>query len=134
MVQPAQGGFEAFMQRVGSIIEGLPAALADTGVTLGSALDDCRSAVAHIRAHAEEAPRHARRLLDRMADTLCAALLLEEAAADHDRGDARKAIVARRYLVLRLDPPSQRALAPAEDSAHRHFQALIGYAAVNRNT
>jgi hypothetical protein len=131
MVQPAQGGFEAFAQRVESVVAGLPDGLGDGGVSLAAALGDCRNAVAHIRAQ-EEGSRHARRLLDRMADTLCAALLLEEASADQARGDWRKTILARRYLANRLAPPPQAALAPSEDLGQRQFGAIIGYEPVRR--
>jgi hypothetical protein len=66
-------------------------------------------------------------LLDLMADTLSAALLLEEAVADFAGGDARKAVVADRFIARRLQPPARRGLAPIDDPAQRHFDAITRY-------
>jgi hypothetical protein len=66
-------------------------------------------------------------LLDLMADTLSAALLLEEAVADFAGGDARKAAVAERFIARRLQPPAHRGLASVDDPAQHHFDAIIGY-------
>ncbi len=127
MMQPVQGGFEAFAQRVEPVLDGAPEGLGDTVGEFRAAFADCRAAVARIRNDPRNAPRHGRRLLDLMADTLCAALLLEEAGADLDRGDARKALVARRFVAQRLGSAAPRGLAPADDPAQRHFDAVIGY-------
>ena len=89
------------------------------------ALEDCRQAIAYIRDHPDNASCHGRRLLDLMADALSAALLLEEAAADAASGDARKALVANRFIAQRLMLPARRGLAPLDDPAQRHFDAII---------
>jgi hypothetical protein len=92
---------------------------------VSSALGDCRRAIAYIRDHSDEASRHGRQLLDLMADALSATLLLEEAATDAPSGDARKALVANRLIARRLMPPARRGLAPLDDLAERHFDAVI---------
>jgi alkylation response protein AidB-like acyl-CoA dehydrogenase len=124
VVRSGQGGFEAFESRIAPIVAAAPAGLGD-GVRAG--LEECRRAVAYVRDHPDEAPYHGRRLLELMADVLSAALLVEEASADVAGGDARKAIVANRFIAHRLAPPTRRGLAPVDDPGQRHFDAMIGY-------
>jgi alkylation response protein AidB-like acyl-CoA dehydrogenase len=123
LVKEGQGGFEAFTQRIEPILAGAGARSGEAAA-VRTTLEDCRAAVAHIREHPDDAPHHARRLLDLMADTMCAALLLEEAAADLAQGDARKAIVAERFVAQHLSPPRRRGLAPA-DAGQRRFDAIL---------
>jgi acyl-CoA dehydrogenase len=123
LVKAGQGGLESFAGRIDPIVTAAPGALSDAAEAIRAALGDCFRAVGHIRDHPDEAPYHGRRLLDLMADTLSAALLLEEAAADIAGGDARKAIVARRFIGQRWE--SHRGLAPIDDPAQRHFDAII---------
>src|SRR5262249_54525224 len=123
LAKTGQGGLESFAGRIDPIVNALPAALSDAAEAIRAALGDCRQAVSHIRDHPDQAPYHGRRLLDLMADTLSAALLLEEAAADIAGGDARKAIVTRRFIALRWE--SRHGLAPIDDPAQRHFDAII---------
>lgn len=125
MIRAEQGGFEAFAQRIGLILAGTPKVLGAMAAAVSTALDDCRQAVAHIRDHPDDASRHGLRLLDLMADALSAALLLEEAAADVAIGDARKALVAERFIAQRLIQLARRGLARPDDLAQRHFDALI---------
>jgi len=127
LVKDGQGGFESFTQRIEAIVVAAPESLASTAAPIRAALGDCRRAVGHIRDHPDEASCHGRRLLDLMADALCAALLLEEAVADFAGGDARKAVVADRFVARRLQPPARRGLAPIDDPAQRHFDAIIRY-------
>ena len=125
MVRAEQGGFEAFGQRVEAVLAGVPELLGDAAVAVSAALEDCRQAIACIRDQPDNASRHGRRLLDLMADALSAALLLEEAAADAASGDARKALVANRFIAQRLMLPARRGLASLDDPAQRHFDAII---------
>ena len=127
LVKADQGGFESFAQRIDAIVTAVPESLNDVALAVRAALGDCRQAVAHIRDHPDEAPYHGRRLLELMADTLSGALLLEEAVADIASGNARKALVARRFIEHRLRPASRRGLAPLDDPAQCHFDAIIGY-------
>lgn len=125
MVKAEQGGFEAFAQRVEAILASVPEVLGNAAAAVAAALEDCRQAIAYIRDHPDDASCHGRRLLDLMADTLSAALLLEEAAADAVGGDARKALVADRFIAQRLILPARRGLALLDDLAQRHFDAII---------
>jgi hypothetical protein len=125
LAKAGQGGLEAFAQRTDAIVTASPEDLDDVAAAVRDALGDCRQAVGHIRDHPDEAPYHGRRLLDLMADTLSGALLLEEAAADIAGGNARKALVARRFIEHRLRPAPRRGLAPLDDPAQRHFDAII---------
>jgi acyl-CoA dehydrogenase len=127
LVKDGQGGFESFTQRIEAIVVVAPENLAGAAAAIRAALADCRQAVAHIRDHPDDASCHGRRLLDLMADALCAALLLEEAVADFAGGDARKAVVADRFIARRLQPPVRRGLAPIDDPGQRHFDAIIRY-------
>jgi hypothetical protein len=68
-----------------------------------------------------------------LADTLAAALLVEEAAHGHKVGDGRKAIVARLFIEQRLAPPAGRGLGQDRAWAHDHFDALIDVAPVAAN-
>jgi hypothetical protein len=128
LVKAGQGGLESFAGRIDPIVTAAPEALSDAAEPIRAALGDCFRAVGHIRDHPDEAPYHGRPLLDLMADTLSAALLLEEAAADMAGGDARKAIVARRFNAHRW--AARRGLAPIDDPAQRHFDAIIRCEAV----
>lgn len=123
-----QSGADAFLDRVATILGEVPAGLADTGEVAEVALDRCRTALSHLRAAPQDGPRHARRLMDLMADTLSAALLLEQAAHDLAAGDGRKALIARRYAARHFGPPP--AIGPDADPAHGHFDALVGYGRV----
>lgn len=127
LVKAGQGGFESFAQRIGAIVAAAPESLDDAAVTIRAAVGDCHQAVGHIRDHPDDAPFHGRRLLDLMADTLSAALLLEEAVAEIADGDARKAVVAHRFIEHRLRSAPRRGLAPLDDPAQRHFDAIIRY-------
>jgi len=122
-------GDRAFLTRVGAVADGLPAALATEAAALRDANDRAAAALAYLRKNPTEGPRHARRLLDLMADTLCAALLLEAAGADLAKGDKRKALVARRYLAPRLERAG--AIDGTLDPAHAAFEAIVNYRAID---
>ena len=120
-------GFEAFTRRIETCCAAAPVDLIDLRDGVAAALTACRNAVSFVRGDAGRAARHARRLMALLADTLCAALLLEEATRDLEHGDRRKAIVARLYLDLRLTPPPRRGIVPEDSLAEQHFPALVGY-------
>jgi acyl-CoA dehydrogenase len=125
LVKAGQGGFESFAQRIEVVLAAAPQGLESSGGAVRAALEDCRQAVFHIRGNPAAAPRHGRRLLDLMGDTLSAALLIEEAAAEIAAGDARKALVAARFIAIRLKPAARRGLAPIDDPAQDHFDAVM---------
>ncbi|MDE0201155.1 MAG: acyl-CoA dehydrogenase family protein [Rhodospirillaceae bacterium] len=81
-----------------------------------------------IRDDAAEAPRQAHRLMDRMAKSLAAALLVEEAAADWGAGDARKAVVARLFAAQELAAPEPPK--PGESEGQRFFRPLAQYESI----
>ena len=78
-----------------------------------------------IRDDESEGQRQARRLMDRMAKGLAAALLVEEAAADWSAGDARKAVVARLFAAQELAAPEPPR--PGESEGQRFFEPLAQY-------
>ena len=120
-------GLGAFTARLGGIFEKAPGALGALAQSLSGALQDCLEAVAYIEGDRREAERHARKLMAWMAELLAGALLLEEASAGLEKGDGRKALIARWYIERRFAPPARRGIAPGQDWAHAHFEALIGY-------
>lgn len=129
-------GFEAFMEQARTRLPEDPGPLAaaagsDICASVAAALSDCQDAVDFLRADAAEAQRHARKLLALMADTLAAALLLEQASTALSRdGDRRKAIVARLFIEKRFAPPARRGILPGQDWAQRHFDDLVHYRAI----
>ncbi len=120
-------GLTAFRERVGAAITAAPEALGDLSAALAAALGECVGAAEFVIDAPERARRHARRLTDLLADTLAAALLLEEAVCGHAEGDGRKAAVARLFVASRLEPPPRRGIVPAADDLHGSFDALAGY-------
>ncbi len=128
MVAGKVPGDEAFLDRVATALGSAPKALAAEVKLLRAAAEQCRDAFGFFRAHGEEAPRHARRLLDLMADTLGGALLIEEAALDLATGDARKALVARRFVAAHFAGRPEIGAAP--DPAQSHFDAIVAYGPV----
>ena len=120
-------GDQAFMARVEQTLSDLPSALTELRGPLASTANLCRDALAHLRKTPADGPKHARRLLDRMARLLSACLLVEEAAADLKTGDHRKALIAGRYIRNRLTGPAPIV---AEDPLQQEFAAAVGYTAI----
>ncbi|MBM3509307.1 MAG: acyl-CoA dehydrogenase [Alphaproteobacteria bacterium] len=127
LLSPRYGGFAAFTARIEAVLARLPDALAGAAQTVAGALEDCRAAVKLIAAEPTLAARHARRLMALMADTLAAALALDDAAAGLAAGDRRMAIVAELLLERHFTPAPRRGIVRDENAGHRHFEALIGY-------
>jgi hypothetical protein len=125
MVGNRYPGFEALSGRVDRALASVPAALGDLAAAVRDAFGTGREAVDRLRADPQQGPRDARRLMGLMADTLAAALLVEEAALGHAAGDGRKAIIARLFIEQRLAPPANRGLGKDRAWAHDHFDALI---------
>ncbi len=120
-------GFRLFEQRVEAIRASAPLALGDIADAVGAAVAECRAAVALMAQDGDAARHHARRLMALMAETLAAALLLDNATARLAEGDARKATVARLYIEQRLAPPPRRGIVEGGHWGCRYFDALIGY-------
>ncbi len=121
-------GDQLFLARIGRILDALPEGLGDAPSMLRDALEECRTALAYLRANPAEGPRLARRLMELMADTLSAGLLLEEAVAALAAGDQRKSLIADRFLRHRFG--GRAGVDATEDPAHAEFDAVIGYGAI----
>jgi alkylation response protein AidB-like acyl-CoA dehydrogenase len=117
-------GDQAFLDRVGGILDSAPDSLSATVSRLRPVLDSCRAGFAHLRARLEEGPRLARKLMHPAAELLAAALMLEEATADLAAGDRRKALMAARF-AHRFGAAAGPEL--AEDPLHAVFDDAIGY-------
>ena len=122
-------GDAAFLARVSGILDAAPADMDGAAAPLRAALEDSRAAFAYLRDRPEQGPRHARRLLDLLADTLAGALLVEEASFDLKAGDGRKARIAQRFARTTFGP--RGAIGPEPDPDHAEFDRLLGYAAID---
>ena len=89
------------------------------------ALREANALAAMIRDDEAEAQRQAHRLMDRLAKSLAAALLVEEAATDWAAGDARKAVIVRLFAAQELAAPGPPT--PGESEGQRFFRPLAGY-------
>src|SRR5262249_49031570 len=91
--------------------------------TVDLALDDARGAVGHpSTAPTDTQLLEARRLAFLLADTVEAALLLDEATwALEQHDDARKAVVARRFARERLAALPARGILDSDRTALDHF-------------
>jgi hypothetical protein len=126
----SEGAHEALLARVERALDG-----ADPGPVLAPVVDavaatltDAKDAVAHLeRSDADIQLLHARRFAYLLADLAEGALLLDEATWQLARdGDARKAVVARRF-ARRLTPQRARGILDDDRSAVEHFDALVRY-------
>jgi len=116
-------GFKAWEKRVETVLVSLPGSLAETATPLADALTACRAAVVELSARPAEGPRRARRLATVMAETLAAAALLEAAADSLSRGDARKMLVARRFVE---ECTSRPWTTTTDDEVYNHwFEPLL---------
>ena len=121
-------GDQAFLARLEQILDALPEGLGGAPSMLRDALEECRTALAYLRANPAEGPRLARRLMELMADTLSGGLLLEEAGAALAAGDRRKSLIADRFVNHRFG--GRAGVDATEDPAHAEFDAVIGYGAI----
>lgn len=134
LVTGKRPGDQIFLARIGSILSDLPPtsrepAAADVSAVLEGALEECRAAMAFLRRAPDQGPRHGRRLLTMMADTLAAALLCEEAVAELAWGDRRKWLVASRFVMKvlgKFDPVTADI-----DPANAAFDAVLAYEPVD---
>lgn len=131
LLDPRHGGFDLFDTHVRKVVDAAPADLADQAAIVTQALQECRDAVGYIAGDAMRAQRHARKLLQLMADVMAAAMLLDEAREDLADGDARKALVSRLFLEARLQPPARRGIGPDQEWTDRYFWPLVGYEPVD---
>lgn len=125
------GAHETLFTRVERVLDGsarVPV-LASTVDTVALTLDDARAAVDHLDGAATDLQLlHARRLTFLLADLMEAALLIDEATwALTEHGDARKALVARRFAHERLAALPARGILDPDRTVLDHFDALVRY-------
>lgn len=125
-------GDQAFIDRMQSVLDDLPEAMAEEKKILTKSLTETKNALAYMRNHPEDGQVFARKLMDLMADVMSGTLLAEEAAYDLKHGnDARKAMICRRYLDKTFDPRKPKIGADKKDDAHLHFRDIVSYAAID---
>jgi hypothetical protein len=114
-------------------------AAAHTGAALAPAVDavaatlaDARKALDFLRDAPDDLQLlHARRLAYLLADLSEGAVLLDEATWQLDQqGDARKAVVARRFARKRLAPPPVRGILDDDKAVIDLFEPLVRYGTV----
>ncbi|MFQ5959064.1 MAG: acyl-CoA dehydrogenase family protein [Alphaproteobacteria bacterium] len=120
-------GFEAFAARIESTLAAAEGAAGDLVATVKAALGACRDAVESVRKTPAEGARLGRRILHFMADTLAAALLVEEASSDFSQGDARKLLIARIFIDAHLALPRSHRVAAPDSWPRHHFRRIAGY-------
>jgi hypothetical protein len=125
---------EVLFARVERALEGAARdrVLAPAVDTVAIALDDARAAVDHLASAPTDVQLlHARRLAFLLADTVEAALLLDEATWSLARdGDARKAVVARRFARERLAVLPARGILDPDRTVLDHFDTIVRYGAL----
>lgn len=126
MVAGKEPGDQLFIDKIRGISDALPAEMAVEKTLLDKGLKEASNALSYLRQHPKDGERFARKLMDHMADVLSGALLAEEAAHDLKLGDARKALVAKRYLEKAFGPKELKIDAEL-DPVHQHFKALVSY-------
>lgn len=130
LVAGRRPGDQIFLARVGTILSDLPPAArepaaADVAAVLEGAVEECRAALAFLRRNPDQGPRHGRRLLTLMADTLAGALLCEEAVAELKWGDRRKWLLASRFVLKVLGKADP--VCADIDPANAEFDAVLAY-------
>jgi len=129
MVAGREPGDKIFLDKITMIADALPPALDAEKALLQKGLAETANALSYLRQNPKDGDRFARKLMDHMADVLCGALLAEEAAHDLTLSDARKALVAKRYLDKAFGPKELK-LDAAPDPAHVHFKDIVSYAPI----
>ncbi|HEY7136610.1 MAG TPA: acyl-CoA dehydrogenase family protein [Acidimicrobiia bacterium] len=126
-----EGAHEALLARVERALDEAASqrVLASAADAVAATLKDAREAITYL----ESAPTdlqllHARRFAYLLADVVEGALLLDEASWSLRRdGDARKALVARRFATRRLVHPRVRGILDDDRSVIDRFEPLVRY-------
>ncbi len=129
MVVGKEPGDRVFIEKIREVADALPATMAHEKVLLDKGLKQAENALSYLRKNPAVAETFARKLMDHMADVLSGALLADEAARDLTLGDARKAIIARRYLEKAFGL-HEFEITNAADPAFVHFKKIVGYGVV----
>ena len=128
---------EALLDRVERALaaSSASAALAPAVDAVAATLADARAAAKHlIEADTELQLLHARRFSYLLADLAEGALLVDEATWMLQRdGDARKAVVARRFADRRLVPPRVRGILDDDRTAIDLFEPIVRYGRIDES-
>ena len=119
------GGLEPIEDRARRLLGRIPVELASAGERLAHHLDKAKSATELALSDLAESERHARNLMDLLADIVAVLLLLEGAVGELARGNARKAIVARLLIDSKLDRVHDRTFESGRTPHEQSFDALV---------
>ncbi|WP_323676945.1 acyl-CoA dehydrogenase family protein [Halorubellus sp. PRR65] len=107
-------------------------ALADATAVVEAEYAELGGALAHLGAvDGDEAQLKAKDLADYVFDVYTASLLCEMAQRDLEDGDARTALVARRFVDTHLDAASGRGITDDDRFSLEHFDAVVKHASVD---
>lgn len=130
MIGGKEQGDQIFIEKIRKISDALPSMMMPEKELLDKGLKETMNALLYLRSHPADGERFARKTMDHMADVLAGALLARDAAADLALGDARKALVAKRYLENAF-APRDFVLSNDVDLMQRNFRALVSYAPID---
>src|SRR5205807_3819340 len=126
-----EGAHEALLARVERSLDaaGPHEVLARPADAVAGTLKDAREAIGYLTGAADDVQLlHARRMADLLADMAQGALLLDEAAWALERdGDARKAVVARRFARRHLVAAPVRGITDDDRTVLDLFEPLVRY-------
>ena len=130
----SEGAHEALLARVERALDTAPghAALAEAADAVAASLKEAREAIAYLEGASDDLQLlHARRFAYLLADLAEGALLLDEAAWSLLRdGDARKAVVTRRFTRRRLSARPVRGIVDDDRTVLDLFEPIIRYGPV----
>ncbi|WP_394740940.1 acyl-CoA dehydrogenase family protein [Natronococcus roseus] len=123
--EPLQEAIEDRLERVSH------PALADCLETVEAEYHELLTALATLAGEdGEYAQLSAKRLAHYVFDVFTAALLLERAQSEIEDGDARTALVAKRFVANELEYPEARGITDGERFALEAFDPIVRYASV----
>jgi hypothetical protein len=130
-----EGAHEALLARLERSLDAAAPheTLARPADALASALKDAREAIAYLQGADDDIQLlQARRLANLLGDVSESAMLLDEAAWSLERdGDARKAVVARRFSRLHLEQLPVRGIVDEDRTVLDLFDEIVRYGKVD---
>ncbi|HUV11478.1 MAG TPA: acyl-CoA dehydrogenase family protein, partial [Acidimicrobiia bacterium] len=130
----AENAHVALLARVERALEAASApVLASTVDAVAGTLAEARLAIDHLAAASNELQLlHSRRFANLLADLVEGALLLDEATFCLDRdGDARKAVIARRFARSHLAPAPVRGILDDDRTVLDQFDEIVRYGPID---
>ena len=125
---------EALFPLVNDHLDGVAHPFLDPlATTVESAFHDLQTALATLAAEdADYAQYHAKRLADLIFDVVAGAVLLAEAQREiADEGNARKALVAERFVTDRFEAEDAYGITSGVTPGDEHFDAIARYGGVD---